>query len=171
MNKTTPEITLIAALDKQRGIGYQGEMPWRLPGELKHFKQTTMGYPIIMGRRTWESIGRALPGRQNIVISRQADYCASDCDVVDSLPAALAVATAAEVMLIGGGMLYQQALPMAQRMVLTLVNGEYEVDTWFPEWLEDEWREVSRKTIAVDDGISTAYDIVEFIRIGQVAVG
>jgi len=161
MTGTVPSITLIAALDRNRGIGFEGDMPWRLPGELKHFKETTMGKPIVMGRKTWESIGRALPGRQNIVISRQEGYQASDCDVVTSLEAAMKVAKGNEVMIIGGGMLYKQALPLAERMVLTLVNGEYPADTWFPQWKPAEWGEVSRQSIVVDDGVSSAYDIVD----------
>lgn len=165
MNKA-PSITLIAALDRNRGIGFEGDMPWRLPGELKHFKETTMGKPIVMGRKTWESIARVLPGRQNIVISRQSSYQASGCDVVTSLEAALAAATGNEVMIIGGGILYTQALPLAERMVLTLVDGEYPADTWFPKWQSKQWDEVSRKSNAVDDGVSSAYDIVDLHRRG-----
>ena len=165
MSGNVPPITLIAALDRKRGIGFEGDMPWRLPGELKHFKETTMGKPIVMGRRTWESIGRALPGRQNIVITRQTDYQAVGCDVVSSLEDALKIANGDGVMVIGGGMLYTQALPQAERMVLTLVNGEYPADTWFPQWQPVEWKEVSRKAVAVDDGVSSSYDIVDFERL------
>lgn len=164
MTGTLPSITLIAALDRNRGIGFEGDMPWRLPGELKHFKETTMGKPIVMGRKTWESIGSALPGRQNIVITRQSDYQAPGCDVVSSLENALKIAVGDEVMIIGGGMLYTQALPLAERMVLTLVNGEYPADTWFPQWQLVEWNEVNRKSISVDDGISLSYDIVDLHR-------
>lgn len=160
----TTRITLIAAMDRKRGIGFEGDMPWRLPGELLHFKQTTMGKPIIMGRKTWESIGRALPGRQNIAITRQKIYQAKGCEVVASLGDALKLAVGNEVMVIGGGMLYTQALPLATRMVLTLVDGEYPADTWFPQWQPDQWQEISRKTVAVDDGVSSSYDIVDFCR-------
>ncbi len=159
-----PQISLIAAMDSQRGIGFEGDMPWHLPGELQHFKETTMGKPIIMGRRTWESIGRALPGRQNIVISSNPDLLTPDCDLVASFKQALAVAGSTEVMVIGGGMLYEIALPVASRMVLTLVDGKYPADTWFPQWDSNLWQEISRKSVAVDDGISSSYDIVEFQR-------
>ncbi|MCF6225916.1 MAG: dihydrofolate reductase [Xanthomonadales bacterium] len=162
MNTTT--ITLIAAMDRKRGIGFEGDMPWRLLGELQHFKQTTMGKPILMGRKTWESIGRTLPGRQNIVISRQQGYQASGCEVVTSLENALKIAKGNEAMVIGGGMLYTQALPLATRMVLTLVDGDYPADTWFPQWQAAQWQEISRKTVAVDDGVSSSYDIVDLRR-------
>ncbi len=157
-------ISLIAAMDRKRGIGFEGDMPWRLPGELQHFKQATMGKPIVMGRKTWESIGRALPGRQNIVITWQKAYQANGCDVVASLESALKVARGSEVMVIGGGMLYTQALPLAKRMVLTLVDGEYPADTWFPQWQPEQWQEVSRKTVVVDDGVSSSYYIVDLRR-------
>ncbi len=164
MTDKVPTITLIAAMDRNRGIGFEGDMPWRLPGELQHFKATTMGKPIIMGRRTWESIGRALPGRQNIVITSQPEYQAENCDVTSSLEEALSIAAGNEIMIIGGGMLYQQALPLSKRMVLTLVDGEYPADTWFPEWQSDQWQELSRHLVTVDDGVSSNYQIVDFQR-------
>ncbi len=160
-----PSISLIAAMDKNLGIGFEGDMPWHLPGELQHFKATTMGKPIIMGRRTWESIGRALPGRQNIIISSNHDLATPDCDLVNSFEQALAIAIGEEVMVIGGGMLYQTTLPLASRMVLTLVDGAYPADTWFPQWDAQAWQEISRRTVAVDDGISSSYAIVEYQRI------
>ena len=133
-------ITLIAAMGVNRAIGLDGEMPWHLPGELRHFKETTMGKAIVMGRKTWESIGRVLPGRQNIVVTRNRDYLAKGCDVVLSLEQALVVAVSDEVMIIGGGELYRQALPLARKMILTHVDCQPEADTWFPEWVESEWR-------------------------------
>jgi dihydrofolate reductase len=158
-------ITIIAAMARNRAIGLAGAMPWRLPGELRHFKETTMGKPIVMGRKTWESIGRALPGRQNIVVTRNRDYRAENCLVVQSLPLAIEGAEEGEIMIIGGGQLYRQALPVADRMVLTLVDCAPAADTWFPEWNESEWTEISRRSQAVDENNELAYVIVELVRL------
>jgi len=158
-------ITIIAAMARNRAIGLAGAMPWRLPGELRHFKETTMGKPIVMGRKTWESIGRALPGRQNIVVTRNRDYRAENCLVVQSLTLAIDGAEGDEIMVIGGGQLYRQALPAAGRMVLTLVDCAPAADTWFPEWNESEWTEISRRSQAIDENNELAYVIVELVRL------
>jgi dihydrofolate reductase len=158
-------ITIIAAMARNRAIGLAGAMPWRLPGELRHFKETTMGKPIVMGRKTWESIGRALSGRQNIVVTRNRDYRAENCLVVQSLPLAIEGAEEGEIMIIGGGQLYRQALPVADRMVLTLVDCAPAADTWFPEWNESEWTEISRRSQAIDENNELAYVIVELVRL------
>ena len=158
-------ITIIAAMARNRAIGLAGAMPWHLPGELRHFKETTMGKPIVMGRKTWESIGRALPGRQNIVVTRNPRYAADGCLVVQSLALAVKQAQGNEIMIIGGGELYRQALAGAVRMVLTLVNCSPEADTWFPEWNEDEWSEIGRRSQAVDENNELAYEVVELIRL------
>jgi len=133
-------------------IGRDGELPWRLPADLAHFKETTMGKPIVMGRRTWESIGRPLPGRDNIVITRRSDYVAEGCQVVHSLPEALrAAGEAEEVMIIGGAGLYEEALPLARRIEMTRVHGEIPGDTCFP-WLNQlDWEEVRREEREADD--------------------
>ena len=118
-------ISIIVAASTNNVIGVQGELPWRLSDDLKRFKAVTMGKPIIMGRKTWESIGRALPGRQNIVITRQPDYLADGCDVVESVDEAIAAAgDADEVMVIGGSQIYDMALPLASRLYLTRVHAE-----------------------------------------------
>ena len=161
-NKT---ITIIAAMAHNRAIGLAGAMPWRLPGELRHFKETTMGKPIVMGRKTWESIRRVLPGRQNIVVTRNREYCADGCLVVQSLSLAIERAEGDEIMVIGGGQLYRQALPVADRMVLTLVDCTPVADTWFPEWIENEWSEISRRSQAIDENNELAYEVVELIRL------
>ncbi len=158
-------ITIIAAMARNRAIGLAGAMPWHLPGELKQFRETTMGKPIVMGRKTWESIGRALPGRQNIVVTRDPEYRAEGCLVVSSLSLAIEQAEGEEIMIIGGGQLYRQALPAAARMVLTLVDCAPEADTWFPEWTENEWSEVSRRSQTIDENNELAYDVVELIRL------
>ena len=157
-------ITLVAAMAGNRAIGLRGAMPWHLPAELAHFKVTTMGKSLVMGRKTWDSIGRALPGRQNIVVTRTADFEAPGCDVANSLEQAIAMASSSEVMVIGGGTLYEQSLPVAQRMVLTHIDCEAEADTWFPEWDSSEWVPVSREHFAADHKNGLAYDIVEYQR-------
>lgn len=158
------KITLIAAMARNLAIGLNGEMPWHLPGELKHFKETTMGKPIVMGRKTWESIGRPLPGRQNIMITRNSSYQVPGCEVAGSLDAAIRIANGEEVMIIGGGQLYQQSLPVADRMILTLVACEPEADTWFPEWPEGEWQKVHVRSEEADEQNPYAYQVIEWVR-------
>ena len=124
-------IHLIAAVARNGVIGYNGTMPWHLPADLQHFKALTMGHTIIMGRRTYESIGGPLPGRQNIVISTTLPELAG-CSVAASLEEGLALADGAEIFILGGAMLYQQALPMADQLDLTLIDAAPQGDTWFP---------------------------------------
>lgn len=134
-------LTLIAALAGNRVIGRDNRLPWRLPADLRFFKQTTMGKPLLMGRRTWESIGRPLPGRRMIVLSRDPAYQAPGCTVAHSLEEALTVVGAdAEAMVIGGAALYAQTLSLAQRMYLTQVATDMPGDAWFPVWDEREWQ-------------------------------
>lgn len=165
MNRGTEKtVTLVAAMARDRVIGLRGAMPWHLPAELAHFKVTTMGRSLVMGRKTWDSIGRALPGRQNIVVTRDVTLKAPGCDVAHSLEQAIEMADSDEVMVIGGGNLYSQALPMAGRMVLTHIDSEAEGDTWFPQWDRAEWITVSREHFAADIRNGLAYDIVEYER-------
>ncbi len=165
MSASDKQICLVAAMGRNRAIGVNGKMPWHLPGELRHFKQITMGKPIVMGRKTWESIGRPLPGRQNIVISGNSAYSQAGIDLAASLQQALHIAEGDEVMIIGGGELYRQALPMAARMVLTLVDCEPEADTFFPAWNEQQWQEISRLSKAADEQNPYACEIIELRRI------
>jgi dihydrofolate reductase len=133
-------------------IGRDGDLPWHLPADLAHFKKTTMGKPILMGRRTWESIGRVLPGRNNIVITHQRSYVAAGCQVVHSLPEALrAAGDAEEIMIIGGAGLYEEALPLARRIHMTRVHADIEGDTRFPWLNQSEWDEVSRVECEADE--------------------
>jgi len=157
-------ITLIAAMGKNRAIGMNGRMPWHIPAELQHFKKTTMGKTIVMGRKTWQAIGRPLPGRQNIVVSRNPDFQAKGVDSATSLDDAAAKSESDEVMIIGGGQLYALALPLAKRLVLTLIDIEPEADTWFPEWSEQEWSQTSEKHYPVDENNKLAYRIIELNR-------
>ena len=169
MNGNEKTITLIAAMAADGAIGLDGRMPWHLPGELKHFKQATMGKPIVMGRKTWESIGRALPGRQNIVVSRNPDFHAQGCDVCTSLQQGLAVARGDEVMIIGGSELYRVALPLASRMILTLVDYSGTADTWFPHWDPSDWTVVSKRTVIADEKNPLAYQVRDLVRNQELA--
>ncbi len=134
-------LALIAALARNRVIGRDNRLPWHLPADLRFFKRTTMGKPLLMGRRTWESIGRPLPGRRMIVLSRDPDYRASGCAVAHSLGEALDLGGGdPELMVIGGATLYAQTLPSAERLYLTLVDADVPGDVRFPEWDAREWR-------------------------------
>ncbi|MEE4218948.1 MAG: dihydrofolate reductase [Xanthomonadales bacterium] len=157
-------IVVIAAMARNRAIGLAGSMPWHLPRELRHFKETTMGKPIVMGRKTWESIGRILPGRQNIVVTRNREYAVAGGIVAASLEGAVALAAGAEVMVIGGGQLYAEAMPYADRMILTQVDCEPEADTWFPDWREEEWIEEELRSELPDEKNPLAYRVVVLTR-------
>ena len=157
-------LTLIAAMGKNRAIGMAGRMPWHLPAELQHFKKVTMGKTIVMGRKTWQAIGRPLPGRQNIVVSRNPDFHADGVDLATSLEDAALMSESDEVMIIGGGQLYALALPLAQRMVLTLIDIEPEADTWFPEWDDQKWSQTSEKHFPIDDKNKLVYRVIELSR-------
>lgn len=144
-------ISLVAAMSKNRVIGKNNTMPWHLPADLKHFKSVTMGKPIIMGRKTFESIGKPLPGRRNIVVTHQEKEFPG-CDVFHSLEEALkSVASEPEVMIIGGANVYAQVLPKVQRMYLTFIDLDVDGDAFFPAWDESQWREVSSEQHAPDD--------------------
>lgn len=133
-------ITLVAAMAEGNVIGLDNAMPWHLPEDLKHFKATTLGKPVIMGRKTFDSIGRPLPGRLNIVITRQADWQHEGVTVVHSLQDALALAANVdEVCIVGGAEIYRQALPLADRMCLTHIRLSVAGDATFPQWQADEW--------------------------------
>lgn len=145
-------ISLIAALDRNRLIGSGGDLPWRLPADLRRFKQITLGKPIVMGRKTFASIGRPLPGRENLVVSRNPSFRAEGVRVFASVEQALAAANEAdEVICIGGAALYESLLPRAERMYLTRIDHAFEGDVWFPAYDADLWHEVSREEHAPDD--------------------
>jgi dihydrofolate reductase len=134
--------SLVVAMASNRVIGRDNAMPWRLPADLAHFKKVTMGHPIVMGRRTYESIGRALPGRRSIVVTRNADFQAPGCIVVPSLEAAWrAAGDADEVCVIGGTSLFEETLPIADVIHLTEVEADVPGDTFFPEFDRSAWRE------------------------------
>ena len=144
-------ISIIVAASANNVIGAQGDLPWRLSDDLKRFKTVTMGKPIVMGRKTWESIGRALPGRRNIVITRQQDFAAEGCDVVQSTDEAIVAAgDVDEIMVIGGSEVYALFLPVAQRLYLTRVHADVNGDAFFPVVDEDEWQLVSDEAHVAD---------------------
>jgi dihydrofolate reductase len=140
--------SLVVARARNGVIGRDNRLPWRLPADLAYFKRVTLGHPVIMGRRTWESIGKALPGRRNIVVSRDPAYRADGATVVGSLDEAWrAAAGADEACVIGGTSLFAEALPLADRIHLTEVEADVEGDTWFPAFDRNQWleREIARQ--------------------------
>lgn len=147
-------VSLIVAMDERGGIGLGGRVPWHLPADLKHFRRLTMGHHLILGRVTYESIGRPLPGRHMLVISRQADYRAEGCRVVASLDEAQASARESgedEVFVAGGAQIFALALPLADRLHLTRVHAQVEADAFFPPFDLAEWVEVETRFHAADD--------------------
>lgn len=162
---TKPRLSIICAMDTNRVIGKNNALPWHLPADLGFFKRTTIGKPIIMGRKTFESIGKALPGRQNIVITRDRNYIASGCDTAFSLDEAMAIAKPSEeVMLIGGANLYRQTLDRADVMYLTLINHEFSGDAWFPEIDFSQWAQVMREDHDSDEKNQFPYSFVKYVR-------
>ena len=154
-------IALIVAMAENRVIGRNNQLPWRIPADLRHFKALTLGKPVIMGRKTYESIGRPLPGRDNIVVTADSGYQAEGCQVVHSVEQALeAAGSCEEAMIIGGANLYRQTLENADRLYLTLVKAEPEGDTWFPEIELQQWREIERQAHAADESNEYDYDFV-----------
>lgn len=140
------EVSLIAAMGRDCVIGLDNKLPWRLPADMSHFRALTMGKPVLMGRKTHQSIGQPLTGRTNLVLSRDPEFSSEGCRVVSSLEAALAECrTAAEVMVIGGADCYAQALPHARRLYLTYIDHVFEGDQYFPSFDENEWGEVDRE--------------------------
>ncbi|MDZ7791767.1 MAG: type 3 dihydrofolate reductase [Xanthomonadales bacterium] len=145
------ELVLVAAMARNRVIGDAGGMPWHLPADLKHFKAVTMGCPVIMGRRTFESIGRPLPGRTNIVISRSRPELPDGVVLAGSLDEAIECEPGERLMVIGGGQVYREVLARADRMELTLIDAVVTGDTVFPEWSAAEWRLVGMRSQPADD--------------------
>ena len=161
-----PLVTLIVAADDHGGIGRGGQLPWRLPGDLRRFRSLTMGKPIVMGRRTWDSIGRPLPGRHNIVVSRQRGLALPGATVAGSLDEALRVAGPVdEVCVIGGADLYRLALPIADRIELTRVHADVGADTFLPALDPADWEEVAREDRPADDQHAHPHSFVTLRRV------
>lgn len=165
------QLTLIAAVARQRAIGRANTLPWHLPEDLRYFRAMTKGKTVIMGRKTWESLPEAfrpLPGRHNIVVTRDAHYAASGATVVHSLAAAATAAGEEEAFIIGGAELYAQALPLAKRLLLTEIDLDIaDADAFFPEFSTREWREISRDAqhSASGDGPALDFAFVVYERI------
>lgn len=164
MHKT--RISLIAAMADNRVIGIENRLPWKLPADMKWFRQHTLGKPIVMGRKTFESFGgRPLPERHNIVMTRDSNYKIETASVVHSINDALAIAgDVDEVMIIGGASFYAQMLPQADRLYLTFVHTEIKGDAWFPEVDFPQWQEVERHDQAADEKNAYAHSFVIYER-------
>lgn len=167
-------VSIVVAVSQNGVIGADGGMPWHLPSDLKHFKQITLGKPVIMGRRTFEAIGRALPGRDNIIITRTQGYRAQDAMVAPDISAALGLGRQSaenlgvtEICVIGGGEIYRQTLNVADRIYMTEVHMRVEGDTSFPVLDPDEWSEVSRRPCEAGAQDSSDFSIVIFDRARQ----
>jgi dihydrofolate reductase len=139
------QITLVVAMDSQRGIGIDNKLPWHLPEDLAHFKRVTLGHPIIMGRKTFDSIGRPLPGRRNIVVTRNPDWRHEGVEAVGSLADAVARAGDAPASIIGGAQIFKEALGLADRMIVTHIERAFHCDTFFPEIDPGQWTATARE--------------------------
>jgi dihydrofolate reductase len=165
-------VTLVAAMAHDRVIGRGNALPWHLPADLAHFKQLTLDKPIVMGRRTWESLPGLLPRRRHIVVSSDSDYRADGCEVVPSPAAALAAtADAPEVMVVGGAQIYAALMPHATHMALTMVDAEIAGDVHFPQWPAGDWQELERNHRPADARNPYALDFVLLARLEGVAGG
>ena len=161
-NASGPRVYLVAAVAANGVIGNGGRLPWQLPEDLKHFKRLTLGHPVIMGRRTWESLGKPLPGRDNIVVTGQPGYSAAGAAVARSLEGALALCAGEPVaFVIGGSRLFAESLPVAAGLVLTEIHRDFPGDTWFPEYDRSKWRETQREAHTAADGMRFDFVLYE----------
>lgn len=163
MSESVPNISIIVATDKNRGIGINNQLPWHLPEDLAHFKRTTSGHPILMGRKTFDSIGRPLPKRQNIVITRSTDWQHAGVDTVTSIQDALALVAGKSAFVIGGAEIYQQALAFAQQLIVTEIQQEYQCDAFFPKIDPTVWQENHREYFVAESN-QLHYAIVSYTR-------
>lgn len=160
------KISLIVAMAGNRAIGLNNRMPWHLSADLKRFKRITMGHPIIMGRLTFEAIGKPLPGRTNIIVSRNPDYHQEGCIVADSIQEAIRVGCGLsdEIFIIGGATLYEASLPLADRLYLTQINRDFAGDTFFPEFDINDWIETGKEDITDDAQAGFPYSFINLQR-------
>ena len=159
-----PTACLIAAVARDGGIGHRGDLLVRIPEDLRRLKRLTLGSPVVMGRGTWDSMGRALPGRQNIVVTRNPAWHAEGAQAAGSLEAAIALAAGAEkIFVIGGADIYALALPLASELDLTEIDAEFPADTFFPAWNRADFRQTSREAHATAEGLG--YSFVNYKRI------
>ncbi|MED3572073.1 dihydrofolate reductase [Cytobacillus praedii] len=159
-------ISLMWAMDNNHVIGYNNQLPWHLPEDLKFFKRTTMGHPIAMGRKTWDSIGRPLPGRDNIVITRNPEFLCEGCTVLNSVEALLEFSqqNADEIFVIGGAEIFKLILPYADKLYLTRIYDEFKGDTFFPELNMEEWSLLSREQGIKDEKNPYDYEFMIYER-------
>jgi dihydrofolate reductase len=158
-------LSFIVAMDDNRLIGNANQLPWHLPADLAFFKRTTMGKPMLMGRKTFESIGKALPGRRNIVITRNPGFAADGCEIVGDIDTALAsCAGNEEITLIGGASLYEQTIDQASCMYITRIHHSFSGDTWFPEFDSADWKIESQEDFDPDEVNPFAYSFVKYVR-------
>lgn len=158
-------MTFIVAMDVNRGMGWKGRLPWRLPADLAHFRKTTTGHAVVMGRKTWDSIGRPLPRRTNIVLSRRPAPAEAEGVLWAGSPEeALRLAGNSQVFVIGGAEVFRLFLPMADRILLTLIHHEFPADTFFPELEEEAWRLVSSIPGITDEENPYSYTFLEYVR-------
>ena len=160
-----PRLTLVVAVSENGIIGRDGGLPWRLPEDLKHFRRLTLGNTVLMGRKTFESLGKPLEGRANWVLTRDAAFAPAGAQVFRDLDAALAATPRGELLVIGGAELYRQTLPLASRLELTRVHAQIEGDTHFPDYDTQQWRETARVDHAPDERHAHAYSFLTLDRI------
>lgn len=157
-----PRVYLVAAVARNGVIGAHGKLPWHLPEDLRHFRELTLGHPVIMGRRTWTSLGKPLPGRENIVVTRSANCETRGASVANSLESALALCAGEPIaFVIGGAELYAAALPLTSGLVLTEIDRDYEGDVYFPTWDRSAWRETQRERHTAADGMRFDFVLYE----------
>ncbi len=153
-----PAVSLVAVVARDGGIGYRGGLLVHLPDDLRRFKQITLGMPVVMGRKTWQSIGRPLPGRRNIVVSRDAGFVAEGAEAAASLDAALALAGSVPLVhVIGGAEIYALAMPLADELQLTEIDAEFPADTFFPAWDRSRFARVSHEPHETAEGLRYAF--------------
>jgi dihydrofolate reductase len=158
-------------MDENRLIGCGNRLPWRVPADLRHFRRLTLDKPILMGRRTWESLPGLLPRRRHILLTRNTDYRAPGCEIVFSPESALrAAADASEILVIGGGELYRAMWGYAKCLYLTLIHATFDGDTWFPDWNGAQWREIEREEHTADEENPHSYAFVTLERADGLAI-
>lgn len=158
-------LSLVVAAGENNEIGKDGRMPWHLPADLKHFKALTLGKPVIMGRRTYEAIGKPLPQRRNIVVTRNPEFQAPGCERAASFVDALVIAAGVpEIMVIGGAEIYREALPRAQRIYFTRVHARFDADIFFPRFDPEDWKETERQDFTADECSRYAYSFITLKR-------
>jgi dihydrofolate reductase len=162
-----PHLTIVVAVDANNGIGINNQLPWHLPEDLAHFKRTTSGHPIIMGRKTFDSIGRPLPNRRNIVITRNADWKHDGVEAVTSIEAAEALVGDEQAFIIGGGQIFADTLSAVERLIVTHIEKAFDCDAFFPAIDPKQWKEVAREAHHSDAG-GFDYAYVTYERISPI---